>query len=495
VAAALEAAESGVGAVVIASGFAQESIARLVAGEELGTVFLDQRIAASAGVSTASAPSAQGQAQAARAAARELQLLSYAERSNLLHAMADALEANAAEICAANEKDVATFASSAKGSDAAGGAMAARLLLTPKKLAGVAKGIRSLAAQPDPLGRTTRLVEISPGLNLTQETVPIGVLLVIFESRPDVLPQVAALSIASGNGVLLKGGKEALLTNGALHRTLCDAIESASAGRVSGQVLGFVQGRDEIKQLLKLHKDIDLVIPRGSNAMVQHIMSSTRIPTLGHADGICHLYVDQAADADKAIALTIDSKTDYPAACNALETLLVHDALVDRGVASRLVQAAHEANITVYGGPRACAALGLPPATSLRVEYGELAMAVELVPSVQAAIEHVNAHGSGHTDVVVTEDAHVADTFLRGVDSADVFHNASSRFADGFRLGLGAEVGISTSRIHARGPVGVEGLLTTRNRLVSNSSHLVCDFHSGRKQYTHRDLLAPQSKL
>lgn len=376
--------------------------------------------------------------------------------------------------------------------------MAARLVFTSKKLKGVADGLRALAGQPDPLGRTRRHVEIANGLTLQQETVPIGVLLVIFESRPDVLPQVAGLSIASGNGVLLKGGKEASRTNAVLHRVLCDAVSACTRGRVSPSVLGLVEGRDEIAQLLKLHKDIDLVIPRGSNDMVQKIMRSTRIPTLGHADGICHMYIDKAADIDKAALLIVDSKCDYPAACNALETLLLHEDLLASGAATRLLDAAAKAGVTVYGGPRAVASLALTPAQSLRIEYGDLAMAVEVVGGVREAIDHVNAHGSGHTDVVVTEDGEIAEQFLKGVDSADVFHNCSSRFADGFRLGLGAEVGISTSRIHARGPVGVEGLLTTRNRLVSDGSHTVADVAAGRVRYTHRDLMeepAPRARL
>ena len=231
--------------------------------------------------------------------------------------------------------------------------------------------------------------------------------------------------------------------------------------------------------------------------MVQSIMCSTRIPTLGHADGICHMYIDRTADLAKAEQLIIDSKCDYPAACNALETLLLHKQLLGTGAASRLVNAAQKAGIALYGGPHAVEALGLPAAQSLRIEYGDLTMAIEIVPSVKDAIGHVNAYGSGHTDVIVAEDAATAEEFLRGVDSADVFHNCSSRFADGFRLGLGAEVGISTSRIHARGPVGVEGLLTTRNRLVSESAHTVNDFANGHRMYTHRDLMerVPSSKL
>lgn len=231
---------------------------------------------------------------------------------------------------------------------------------------------------------------------------------------------------------------------------------------------------------------------------MQSIMRSTRIPTLGHADGVCHMFIDAAADLPKATRLMLDAKTDYPAACNALETLLVHRAhLGGKGGAARaLLDAARGAGIKLFGGPKAVLALGLAAAPSLRHEYGELAMCVEVVDGVDEAVAHVNAHGSGHTDVVVTEDSRVAASFMQCVDSANVFHNVSSRFADGYRFGLGAEVGISTGRIHARGPVGVEGLLTTRNRLVSKNGHTVADFSKGVARYTHRDLMqAPMARL
>ena len=483
--AALSAVERGVGAVVISSGLIPNGVVRLVAGEELGTVLLkDSGEDGSREADLAVADPAQ-QARDARAAARALQLLTHAQRSELMRGLADALEASVDEIQAANALDIAA----AEGMNMSA-AMAARLHFPPKKVKTVADGMRSLADQPDPLGRTVRHMEISPGLVLRQETVPIGVLLIIFESRPDVLPQVVSLAISSGNGLLLKGGKEAVHTNGAVHRLLTTALCRLSDGRVPETLIGLVEGREGIKQLLKLHKEIDLCIPRGSNQMVQSIMGSTRIPTLGHADGICHMFVDAAADLNKVETLMIDSKTDYPAACNALETLLIHESLVPSGGGLRLIEAARQANVELFGGPRAADTFGLPAAASLRHEYGALAMAVEIVTDVEAAIDHINSHGSGHTDVVVSEDAEVAERFMRQVDSADVFHNCSSRFADGFRFGLGAEVGISTSRIHARGPVGVEGLLTTRTRLVSDAAHTVSDFSAGRARYTHQNLLA-----
>lgn len=323
--------------------------------------------------------------------------------------------------------------------------------------------------------------QIAEGLELRKISVPIGVLLIIFEARPDALPQIVALAIRSGNGLLLKGGKEAARSNALLHaliaRVLDERVPAVGAGLVS-----LVTSRDEIDALLKLDDVIDLVIPRGGNALVSYIQRSTRIPVLGHADGICHVYLDAAADEDKALAIAVDSKADYPAACNAAETILVHEALAD-SLAPRVVDALKNAGVTVHAGPRAAARFpDLPRAETMRHEYSSLDVALELVPDLDAAIEHIHANGSGHTEVIVTEDAATADAFLSKVDAACVHHNASSRFSDGFRYGLGAEVGISTGRIHARGPVGVEGLLTTKFVLRGNGQLVAKD--TGVK-YTH----------
>lgn len=489
--AALDAVDKGVGAVVILSGFEPHGLLRVLKGEPLGTLLISEAEAAelkplAAGDANTSPEfaAALSQARGAREASRQLQRLSAKERCNVLLAMADALESEQAAIARANERDIAAAAEMNMSV-----AMAARLKLPPKKLKGVADGIRQLARQEDPLFKTKRHLELAPGLELRQETVPIGVLLVIFESRPDVVPQVSALAIASGNGLLLKGGKEAVHTNACLHGILAKAVERVTKGKVGQQIFGLVETRGQIAELLKLDHEIDLVIPRGSNSMVQSIMQSTRIPTLGHADGVCHMYVDVAADLARAEQLMVDAKTDYPAACNALETLLVHEAHLRSKGAAKLVQAARTAGIQVFGGPRAAPSLGLTPAEDMHFEYGDKRMAIEIVKDVNEAIAHINRYGSSHSDVIVTRDQPTAELFLKEVDSANVLQNASSRFVDGFRFGLGAEVGISTGRIHARGPVGVEGLLTTRNRVVSTSAHLVGDFSSGRQQYTHRDLM------
>jgi len=274
------------------------------------------------------------------------------------------------------------------------------------------------------------------------------------------VPQIAALALRSGNGLILKGGKAAARSNRVLHRVITEAL----APGVPGSVIGLVQTRDEVADLLGLDDVIDLVIPRGSNALVRHIQNNTRIPVLGHADGICHVFVDESADLDMARRVVGDSKRDYPAACNALETLLVHRAWVDDGRAEALLTALE--GVELFGGPRAVARWGLSPAESYSHEYSDLSATVVIVDDVAEAIDHINRYGSGHTDVVVSADQAVAARFLAEVDSAAVFHNASTRFSDGYRFGLGAEVGISTGRIHARGPVGVEGLLTTKWTMV-----------------------------
>ena len=346
-------------------------------------------------------------------------------------------------------------------------ALAARLKLTPGKLATLAQGVRAIAAMPEPLGRVLAARELAEGLVLRQVSSPIGVLLVIFESRPDVLPQVAALALKSGNGLVLKGGKEATHSNRALHRVLVEAIAPLPAGCVE-----LVETRTQIAELLELDQLIDLVIPRGSNSLVRHIQSSTRIPVLGHADGVCHVYVDAHADLDRALDIVLDSKCDYPAACNAMETLLVHRS-VDP---APFVEALRRAGVTVHERPE-----------DWHTEYSGLECALRVVDDMDHAIEHIHAYGSGHTEVIVTRDPVAAERFLEQVDSACVFHDCSSRFADGYRFGLGAEVGISTARVHARGPVGIEGLLTTR-WILRGRGQRVAPFSSGEAAFTHREL-------
>ncbi|MCP4806973.1 MAG: glutamate-5-semialdehyde dehydrogenase [Proteobacteria bacterium] len=393
-------------------------------------------------------------ARAAREAGNALQQRSTEDRRAALERLAQALLDRSDEILASNALDLAA-------ADDLAPALRARLSLSQAKLDTLADGIRSIAASDEPLGREVARRQLATGLELTQVTSPIGVLLVIFESRPDVLPQVAALAVKSGNGLLLKGGSEARHSNRCLHAVVTEALEL-------GPVVGLVETRGEIAELLALDDVLDLVIPRGGNALVRHIQENTRIPVLGHADGVCHVYVDASADLEMAIRIVLDAKTDHPSACNAMETLLVH-CDVDP---EPLVQALTRAGVTVDRAP-----------ADWHLEYGALACAVRVVDSLEDAVDHIHAHGSGHTESIVTDDEEAAVRFLSSVDSACVFHNASTRFADGYRFGLGAEVGISTSRIHARGPVGVEGLLTTR-WLLRGHGDTVGPFTRGEREYT-----------
>ncbi len=421
-------------------------------------------------------------ARATRQAGRRLAGLTSARRRGLLEQVADALLENQPAILAANQLDVAEGAQAVREGRMSA-ALAARLQLSPGKLQTLAGGIRAIAAQPEPLGRELARRELAEGLVLQQLSVPLGVLLVVFEARPDALPQVAALALRSGNGLILKGGREAARSNQVLHSTICQAL----AGEVPEAVLTLAESRDDVGELLALDGLIDVVIPRGSGAMVRAIQDGTRIPVLGHAEGICHIYVDRTANFSQARQILLDAKTDYPAACNAVETVLLHEALVADDTATRLLEALRQAGVQLFGGPRACAALGLPAASSLHHEYSDLACAVELVADLDAAIDHIHRWGSGHTEAIVSEDPELIEEFLARVDAACVFANASTRFADGWRFGLGAEVGISTGRIHARGPVGVEGLLTSK-WVLRGSGDTVGPFSRGERGFSHREL-------
>jgi len=429
---------------------------------------------------TPETPSARDLATAARAGARTLAALSSEARSAALHRVADALVTQAPEVVAANREDVAE-AEKRVADGTLAPALLARLRIDEARLASLADGIRSLANMPEPVGRVLARRQLGEGLELRQVTSPLGVLLIIFEARPDALPQIAALALRAGDGVILKGGSEARRSNTCLHRVITQAL----APDVPPETVGLVQTREDIAQLLDLHDVIDLVIPRGSNALVSHIQQNTRIPVLGHADGVCHVYVDQAADMDRAKAIVHDAKTDYPSACNAVETLLVHRSWAQDGRMKELLDALD--GIRLHGAPDQADELGLPAAPGLHVEWGDVDLTVAVVDDVDQAIEHIHEHGSGHTESILTEDTATAEHFLARVDSAAVFHNASTRFADGYRFGLGAEVGVSTSRLHARGPVGVDGLLTTR-WILRGSGHTVDAVKSGDWSFDWKEL-------
>lgn len=427
-------------------------------------------------------------ATAARNEARKLQALSYQDRKSILYAVADALLKNEKELLEANAKDL-----DAAGKDEVALPLVRRLKLTHEKLHTLAIGIRQIADQADPLGVVKSKRKLADGLELSQITVPIGVLMIIFESRPDSLPQISALALASGNGLLLKGGKEATYSNAALHKVIGDAIESGSEGKISRDIIALVTSRGQVSDMLSLDDVIDLVIPRGGNALVSYIKANTRIPVLGHADGVCHVYISPSATIEDASNLAIDAKTDYPSACNAMETLLLNEDTLNNGVAMKLLLNLRVAGVKCLGGPKAMK-LGLCDVASaqMKCEYGDLTCMVEVVGNVTDAIDWIHKYGSGHTEAIVCSDEDPdGEYFLKNVDAACVFKNASTRFADGFRFGLGAEVGISTGRIHARGPVGVEGLLTTKWQLRSQGLNYVGEFggENPKKKYTHEELM------
>ncbi|MED6172661.1 Delta-1-pyrroline-5-carboxylate synthase [Stylosanthes scabra] len=471
--ASVHAAEAGI-PVIITSGYAAENIIKVLRGQRIGTLFHKDAHK----WAPVKEVDAREMAVAARDCSRRLQALNSGERKQILLKIADALEANEKEIRTENEADVVDAQEAGYEKS-----LVARLVLKPGKIASLANNIRTIANMDDPIGQVIKRTELADGLILEKTSSPIGVLLIVFESRPDALVQIASLAIRSGNGLLLKGGKEAKRSNAILHKVITEAIPDT----VGGKLIGLVTTRAEIPELLKLDDVIDLVIPRGSNQLVSQIKSSTKIPVLGHADGICHVYIDKSANLEMARRIVLDAKIDYPAGCNAMETLLVHKDLADKNWFNDIIVDLRTEGVTLYGGTKASSLLNIPQARSFHHEYSSLACTIEIVDDVYAAIDHINLHGSAHTDSVVAEDHEVADAFLRRVDSAAVFHNASTRFSDGARFGLGAEVGISTSRIHARGPVGVDGLLTTR-WILKGSGQVV----DGDKavSYTHRDLTA-----
>lgn len=362
-----------------------------------------------------------------------------------------------------------------------------RLKLTDDKLRDIVNMIRGVAKLEDPVGEATYAMELDRGLELYRVSCPIGVIGAIFEARPDVLPQLSALCLKSGNSVILKGGREAKRSNEAFFRIIKGASESAGIPRGWVQL---IEARHEVRELLKLGEHIDLLVPRGSKDFVKYIQSNTRIPVLGHADGLCHIYVDAEADLDLAVKICYDAKVQYPAVCNAMETLLVHSAIAKRFL-PRLASKYREAGVEIRGCERTMKILrGIKKATEedWRTEYLDLIISIKIVDSVDEAIDHINKYGSKHTDAIVTKNRKTAMKFMTGVDSSSVMLNASTRFSDGYRYGFGAEVGISTGKIHARGPVGLSGLTTTKYYMVGRG-HVVADYLGPRaKPFTHRPL-------
>lgn len=360
-----------------------------------------------------------------------------------------------------------------------------RLKFDETKLRDVIAGIEDLVKLEDPLFKQDMHRQLDEGLTLYRETCPIGVIGVIFEARPDALIQISSLCIKSGNCVILKGGSETMNSNRVLFNIIYEAV--IKSGMPENCMLQ-LEARSEITDLLTCNESVDLLIPRGSNAFVQYIMNNTKIPVMGHADGICHIYVDKEADFKKAIPIIIDAKTQYVSACNSVETLLIHKDIVDEFV-PKLYKALKENNVELRGTEEIVKLTGCNQGTEEdnRKEYLDYIVSAKVINSLDEAIEHINYFGSHHTDCIITENSETANEFMRYVDSAGVYQNCSTRFADGYRYGFGAEVGISTSKIHARGPVGLEGLVSYKYKLFGNGN-VVDDYAKGKKQFHFKDL-------
>ncbi|KAL4937448.1 hypothetical protein BDV06DRAFT_226928 [Aspergillus oleicola] len=442
-------------------------------------------------------------AKSASLASRHLAVLSEENRNDALIALHDALLKSKAAILEANARDLRTAQQSVEGGRLSHSVLKRLDLSRPGKYDDMLQGILSVKNLKDPIGNVTKRTLLDDGLTLEKVACPIGVLLIIFEARPEVIANIAALSIKSGNAAILKGGKESTESFVTISNVISEAISNTRVPQSSVQL---VRTRAAVSDLLAQDSLIDLVIPRGSNDLVRYVKENTKIPVLGHADGLCSAYVHLDADPNIAVKVVVDSKTDYPAACNALETLLVHEdvlksilplvakALIAKGVILRCdapSKAALLENLTSTEKDMLQDASEADYAT----EFLDLILAIKTIPSqspltdVEAAMAHISSHSSKHTDIIVTESENIANMFLKGVDSAGVFWNASTRFADGMRYGFGTEVGISTNKIHARGPVGLDGL-TIYKYLIRGSGHGAGDYfeEEGGKRYKHQDL-------
>jgi glutamate-5-semialdehyde dehydrogenase len=423
-------------------------------------------------------------ARAAKAASIPLAAVDTTTKNQALTAIAEALAANREAIVAANRTDLER----AEATNLAA-PLLKRLRFDGAKIDGCIAGITSLVALPDPVGTTQAATELDTNLELYRVSCPIGVIGVIFESRPDALVQISTLCLKSGNSVLLKGGSEALETNRVLARVIREA--SVAAGIPEGWIQ-LLETRADVGEMLKLDECIDLIVPRGSNEFVRHIMENSNIAVLGHADGICHVYVDRAADLAMAAAVVADSKCQYVAVCNAAETLLVHAAVAAEFL-PRLAAALAPNHVELRGCERTRAILpdAIPASEEdWGTEYLDYILSIRIVDDIDEAIAHINRYGSGHTDAIVTGDPNAAERFMNLVDAGNVFWNCSTRFSDGFRYGLGAEVGISTNKIHARGPVGLEGLMIYKWKL-KGTGQTVAEYADGRRAFTHRPLGQP----
>ncbi len=427
-------------------------------------------------------------ARTARQAALTLSQTTEKQRNAALEAIAQALSANRDRILDANKRDLIAAEKMLTQGEITP-PLIKRLKVDTEKLdSEIIVGVRSVASQEDPIGKTQAATELDEGLNLYRVTVPIGVIGVVFESRPDALVQIATLCLKSGNAIMLKGGSEAFHTNRALAEIMIAA--TADLDGIPEGWMHLLEAREEVAGILELHDLIDLIIPRGGNELVQHIMNNTKIPVMGHADGICHVYIDKAADIERAKRIALDAKVQYVSVCNAVETLLVHRDIASTFVPD-MVNIYRDADVEVRGDAAVLElSKGVLPATETdwRTEYLDMIISLKIVDDLNEAIAHINEYSSHHTDSIVTENQQAAQRFLQAVDSASVIHNASTRFADGFRYGLGAEVGISTNRLHSRGPVGLEGLVIYKY-VVTGDGHIAGDYiGENARTFTHRKL-------
>ena len=416
----------------------------------------------------------------AKVASIQLAAVRTEDKNQALQEIANALKQRCDQITAVNEVDI----EAAKKNQLAGPQLK-RLKFDEGTIEDVCAGIEGLIKIHDPVGQIMGGTELDEGLKLFKVSCPIGVIGVVFESRPDALVQISALCLKSGNAVLLKGGSEAEKTNNILSMIICEVSEKAG---VPAGWLQLLHTREDVTEMLAMDEYIDLIIPRGSNEFVRHIMNSTNIPVLGHADGICHVYIDGDADLEMAVNIAVDSKCQYVAVCNAAETVLV-DEKIAATFLPKAKTALEEKGVELRGCEKTAAIIDVKPAKEedWSTEYLDYILSIKVVGGLDEAIEHINKYGSGHTDAIVTAEKSKATKFMGLVDSADVFWNCSTRFSDGYRYGLGAEVGISTNKIHARGPVGLEGLVIYKWKLVGNGQ-IVADYASGAKKFTHKKI-------
>lgn len=409
-------------------------------------------------------------AKQAKEAALKLANLPTETKNLALKYVADALATNKEKIMLANKNDLEE-AQKMVDSGELSQAVFNRLKLDDAKMNTMIEGVKDLINLDDPINKCLLSRELDEGLNLYKVSCPIGVLGIIFEARPDVISQISALAIKSANAVILKGGKEAINTNKAIFGTIIEALDKVV--EFPKNAINQVYSREDVSKMLEMDDYIDLIIPRGGNSLVKFIQNNTKIPVLGHADGICHIFIDESAQLEMAKNIVIDAKTQYPSACNAVETMLIHKNFKH---SNGLLDALKDAEIKLINNPESWA-----------FEYGEKILAYKFVENISEVISHINTFGSGHTDAIVTDNIQNVEIFLNEVDSAGVFHNVSTRFSDGYRYGFGAEVGISTNKTHARGPVGLDGLTIYKYKLYGKGQ-IVKDYAEGKKSFTHKNL-------